>query len=209
MTAIPLDEGAGGVGSPVLKRRRIGEQFVGMLAHIERRDHRDIAGNVVLKPDGKPRSEEVLTFVTLPGSSITAGIGKDDPGHVVEAGEVVRYIVTGGAYAAWIDAKKELRRGPVVGDVMTLVHDHADVYPGPGQKPVARYTTQDQVDAHRINQRQGAVSIAGPIALRAALDGESGTWLNDAINAHHAAKGRKAAAPVPAYGADYGDDAPF
>lgn len=212
MTTIPLDNDFG-PGVPVLKRRRIGETFTGMLAYIERRPRRNIAGDPVIKADGKPAQEEVLTLVTLPGASMTAGIG--DGGDAVPApGDVVRMICRAGSYAALIEAKRALGRGAVVGDVVTLTHTHADVYNVAGGKPIATYSSQDQVDLHRSNSRPGTLGFRGPITLRASTDDEARTWLDAAIAAHHAAAARKAgAAERPAapsaYGADYGDDAPF
>lgn len=203
--AIPLGDDYG-PSTPVLKRRRLGEQYAGMLANVEKRQRRDATGATIVKADGRPSHEEVLTLVTL-SSTMVAGIGENDAMPVV--GDVVRLIVRGGGYGAWIEAQKVLGRRPQVGDVVTLAHDHAIVYSMAGTPQGNPMRTQAELDAFRTSGRPGTVGIYGPVSVRPCTPAEEGQYLDAAIEAHYAAQRRKAD-PIPATGSTWGgDDAPF
>lgn len=189
--------------TPVVKRTRIGE--VTLIALIDKPEQRDVKkdGEVVLKPNGKPRQELVVHGIVLPGHS--APVGKRDEQWVPQPGDPVRMILRGGAYGAWIEARKAHRGGKLcVGDVVRQVVDHAQAYDANGAPSGSKITDQAAADAL---PRGRTVGFYGPLTLHEPKDAE---WVAVAEQAHrkrhevvleHATT---APAPADAYG-----DAPF
>ena len=136
-------------GHPVVKRQAIGECFIGALVRQEQRAVQKKADDgsmqPVLKADGKPRQELVLTLVAMPGTTSPAGLG--DTTAVPNPGDVVRLILRGGGFAAWLDAKKSLGRGLQVGDVVTETTEFAQVYDAWSAPSGGKITDQAAVHA--------------------------------------------------------------
>ena len=100
---IELEEPTRGTSTPVVKRQRIGERFVGAVIRTEQRDQTKMVDGVrtpVLKPNGKARQELIVHCLTMPTNTAEVALGDDH--HVPEAGEVVRLILKGKAFGDWI-----------------------------------------------------------------------------------------------------------
>lgn len=188
-------------GHPVIKRQAIGERFVGALvAQHQRPVQKRVNGvsTTVYKADGKPRQELVLTLITMPGTTSTAGLG--DTTAVPNPGDTVRLILRGGGFAAWLDAKKALGRGLKTGDVVTELAEWAQVYDADGNPTGNKLTEQAAVDA-ALRARK-TVGIYGPISVRPPTTAEQ-EWVNAADAAYHIAKAKPPTAledaPDPQY----------
>ncbi|MFM2079214.1 MAG: hypothetical protein RJA49_3104 [Actinomycetota bacterium] len=175
-------------GKPVVKRSAIGEHTIGALVRFTQRDRRDDEGNVVKKDNGKARQEMVVHVIVMPGHTAPAAIG----GHtaVPEAGDEVRLILSGGAFADWIEAKAALPKGREAaaggletGDVIEMTTTRAQAYSGRTTKVGGELTTQAQVDAVPRGQ---TVGIYGPLTIRRARPDEA-KWVAAADAAHHEA----------------------
>lgn len=176
-------------GHPVVKRQAIGETFVGALVAQEQRPVQKVKDGVatpVLKPDGKPRQEQVLTLVAMPGTTAQAGIG--DTTNIPNPGDLVRIILRGGGFADWLDAKKALGRPLNVGDIVEQNVTFAQVYDANGNAEGAKLTTQAQAAAV---PRAKSLGFYGPITLRGpqAADME---WVAKAEAAYMAARQQSA-----------------
>lgn len=192
--AIQLDDGAR-TSTPVVKRTKIGEKFVGAIVRFEQRNVlKD--GEPVLKPNGKPRQELVVHCITMPGTTATAGIG-DNVG-VPAPGDAVRLILRGKAFGDWIEAKGKLG-ALTVGDLVATVVDHAQAYNADGSPKGVPITDQAAADAI---PRGTTVGFYGPLKLAKGIDA---TWIQAAERAYHAATAivLEEAAASPA------DDDPF
>jgi len=170
-------------GLPVVKRTAIGQKFHGAILKVEPRDRQrkdEVTGQMMplLKPNGKPRQELVLTCLVLPGTTAPVGLGDDE--HVPEPEEVVRLILKSKAFADWLQAKTALERPVNVGDIVTQVTDRAQVYDAHGNPSGAEITTQAAVEAVPHNR---TVGIYGPITVRPPKDGSP--WVAKAEAAYH------------------------
>jgi len=169
-------------GHPVVKRTAIGQRFVGAVVNIERRNRtrRGDDGVVrdVLKADGKPRQELVITCLAMPGTDAPAGIG-DEQG-IPEPGDTVRLILKGKSFADWIEAERQLGRQLQVGDTVKQKTTSAQVYDANGEPKGGPLTTQAEVDAV---PRSATVGIYGELKLE---PGE-GEWIDKAEAAYRAA----------------------
>lgn len=187
---------------PVLRRKRIGEQFVGMLVDTpvsrdrQKQDPVTKAMVPLLKPNGKPRQELVVKLLALPGATMAAGLGDE---HTVPAeGTVVRAILKGKAYGDWIDATN-VHGTLQVGDVVFLDTTHAQAYDANGNPTGGEITTQEAADAV---PRERSLGFYGRIAIRRANPDEAG-WVTKAEAAYHAAQQANAIPldnPTPAAG---------
>jgi hypothetical protein len=154
-------------GYPVVKRTAIGQQFNGAVLKSESRNRLrradDGSMQPIVKPNGKPAQEMVVTCMTLPGTTALAGLGDDE--SVPQPGDIVRLILKGKSFGDWIDAKKTLPNGTVaVGDVVCQVTASAQVYDAQGNPSGPEITDQAQVDQARAKGR--SVGIYGPLTLR-------------------------------------------
>lgn len=174
---ITLDEPTG-PRIPVMKRQRIGEHLTGAVVRTTQRDVlKD--GQPVLKDNGKPRQELVITIVVMPGTTMTAGIGQDAPPAVPAAGEITRMILRGASFGQWIEAKNAM--GPLqVGDIVEQILDHAQVYNASGTPTGGKLTTQAELDAVPRGQ---SVGVYGPLALRRPTAAEA-QWVQAAEAAY-------------------------
>jgi hypothetical protein len=169
--------------TPVVKRTALGQKFNGAVLRVDQRDRLkkdDTTGQMVpiLKPNGSPRQELVVTCMTLPGTTAPAGIG--DQESVPKPQDIVRLILKGKAFGDWIEAKNNLGRGIQVGDVVTQVTDRAQVYDANGNPSGPELTDQAAVNAV---PRGRSVGIYGPITLRPPKEGSE--WVVKAEAAYH------------------------
>ena len=181
---ITLEE-AGTTRTPVLRRKRIGEEFVGSLVRTTQRDvlKRDDATGTdrpVLKANGKPRQELVVTLVTI-SSTMAAGLGEEVA--VPEPGDIVRSILKGGGFGQWIEANGLLKPRQV-GDIVTLTSEWGQAYDAHGAPTGDKLTTQAQLDAV---PRERSLGVYGSVAIRRATPAET-EWVTAAETAYHAAQ---------------------
>lgn len=181
---ITLEE-AGTTRTPVLRRKRIGEEFVGALVRTTQRDvlKRDDATGTdrpVLKANGKPRQELVVTLVTI-SSTMAAGLGEEVA--VPEPGDVVRSILKGGGFGQWIEANGLLKPRQV-GDIVTLTSEWGQAYDAHGAPTGDKLTTQAQLDAV---PRERSLGVYGSVAIRRATPAET-EWVTAAETAYHDAQ---------------------
>ena len=181
---ITLEE-AGTTRTPVLRRKRIGEEFVGALVRTTQRDvlKRDEVSGVdrpVLKANGKPRQELVVTLVTI-SSTMAAGLGEEVA--VPEPGDIVRSILKGGGFGQWIEANGLLKPRQV-GDIVTLTSEWGQAYDAHGAPTGDKLTTQAQLDAV---PRERSLGVYGSVAIRRATPAET-EWVTAAETAYHDAQ---------------------
>ena len=181
---ITLEE-AGTTRTPVLRRKRIGEEYVGALVRTTQRDvlKRDDATGTdrpVLKANGKPRQELVVTLVTI-SSTMAAGLGEEVA--VPEPGDIVRSILKGGGFGQWIEANGLLKPRQV-GDIVTLTSEWGQVYSAAGDPTGDKLTTQAQLDAV---PRERSLGVYGSVAIRRATPAET-EWVTAAETAYHDAQ---------------------
>ena len=181
---ITLEE-AGTTRTPVLRRKRIGEEFVGALVRTTQRDvlKRDDATGTdrpVIKANGKPRQELVVTLVTI-SSTMAAGLGEEVA--VPEPGDIVRSILKGGGFGQWIEANGLLKPRQV-GDIVTLTSEWGQAYDAHGAPTGDKLTTQAQLDAV---PRERSLGVYGSVAIRRATPAET-EWVTAAETAYHAAQ---------------------
>lgn len=208
--AIPLGEQFT-PGHPVVKRTAIGQDFVGAVVNVERRNRTKRGDNGVsvplLKGDGKPRQELIVTCLAMPGTTAPAGIG-DEVG-IPESGDTVRLILKGKSFADWIQAEKDLGRQLQVGDVIKQRTDSAQRYNADGDPVGEPITTQAEVDAIPRSQTVG---------IYAKLKLEPGTdeWIAKAEAAYRAVTAIPLGGTVATQNAEqrgdqpiYGDEEPW
>ena len=181
---ITLEE-AGTTRTPVLRRKRIGEEFIGALVRTTQRDvlKRDDATGTdrpVLKANGKPRQELVVTLVTI-SSTMAAGLGEEVA--VPEPGDIVRSILKGGGFGQWIEANGLLKPRQV-GDIVTLTSEWGQAYDAHGAPTGDKLTTQAQLDAV---PRERSLGVYGSVAIRRATPAET-EWVTAAETAYHDAQ---------------------
>lgn len=181
---ITLEE-AGTTRTPVLRRKRIGEEFAGALVRTTQRDvlKRDDATGTdrpALKANGKPRQELVVTLVTI-SSTMAAGLGEDVA--VPEPGDIVRSILKGGGFGQWIEASGLLKPRQV-GDIVTLTSEWGQAYDAHGAPTGDKLTTQAQLDAV---PRERSLGVYGSVAIRRATPAET-EWVTAAETAYHDAQ---------------------
>jgi len=179
--AIPLGE-QHTPGHPVVKRTALGQLFVGAVVNVDRRNRtrRGDDGVIrdIMKADGKPRQELVITCLSMPGTTAPAGIG-DEQG-IPESGDLVRLILKGKSFADWIQAERALGRQLQVGDCVKQRTSSAQVYDANGDPKGPPITTQEEVDAV---PRSNSVGIYGELKLEPG----SGEWVDKAEAAYRAA----------------------
>lgn len=179
--AITIGGGSGGSGTPVVKRRTIGEQFRGVVVDVERRDIlKD--GKPILNDRGRNRQELVVHLLAMPETTMLVGIRGED--HVPGAGEPCRAILPGGAFGQWIEAERQLPGGAVnVGDLLWMNTTHAETYDISG-RATGRYSTQAEVDTHFAQRRAGTVGMRGELKLHRD-EVKYAEWVAKAEQAYH------------------------
>lgn len=106
--AIGIEQGG---GTPFAKFQNLGDTLVGAFGSNPKECTRQARnfddGTPAIKSDGKPRLEEVMHFVAMPGT--TAVIGGADKGYEpIQPGDAVRFSVSGFKWGQVIDARKAL-----------------------------------------------------------------------------------------------------
>jgi hypothetical protein len=169
-------------GHPVVKRTAIGQKFVGAVVNIDRRNRTkrgdDGVSVPMLRSDGKPRQELIVTCLVMPGTDAPAGIG-DEIG-IPETGDTVRLILKGKSFADWIQAEKALGRQLQVGDCVKQRTNSAQVYDADGNPKGNPLTTQAEVEAVPRAQTVG-------IYAELKLEPGEGEWIDKAEAAYRAA----------------------
>jgi len=130
---------------------------------------------VMLKPNGKPSQELVLTLLTLKS---TMPVGKIDDQRLPDEGEVVRVILKGKAYGDWIDASKELDARPGVGYIVEMDTTVAQAYDENGTPTGPEMHTQAEVD---LVPRGRSVGIYGGLIIRVPAGVDEVAWDTKAI----------------------------
>lgn len=185
--AIDIPEETRAASTPVVKRQRIGEKFVGAIVRFEQRDktktNPDGTRVPLLKSNGKPRQELVVHCIAMPNTTAKAGIGDDV--YVPNPGDPVRLILGGKAFGQWIEQRKTHRNGKIcVGDVIVQQTTRAQAYDANGTPKGPELTEQAQIDAIREKAPSTAIGVYGPITLHEPKDPQ---WVIVAENAYKAA----------------------
>lgn len=166
--AIELQDSINTSSTPVIKSQRIGEVARVALVRWEQRPMQRDNQPVVNPRTGKQRHEMILHGLALPGTTAQAGIG--DQQDVPAPGQPCRFILRGGGFGQWIEARKGHRNGKLcVGDVVTRTIEFAQAYDAQGAPKGNRITTQEEVDKL---PRSTTIGFYGPIALEQAADDE-------------------------------------
>lgn len=163
---IELPDSGASTSTPVIKSQKIGEVArVALVRWEQRKMLRD--GAEVLNPrTGKPRHEMIVHGVALPGFTAQAGIG--DRQDIPAPGTLCRFILRGGGFGAWIEARKAHRGGKLcVGDTITRTIEFAQAYDANGAPKGDRITSQAEVDKL---PRSTTVGFYGPITLETPTD---------------------------------------
>jgi len=142
-------------GIPFIKvTRHIGQRIVGGLVDEEMRQQQKWvngkAEGLRFKDDGKPAWELVLTLLVMPGSSavvVDRDSGDDVP---VEAGQLVRVIISGFKWGQYIEARNALGKdnNPRTGDLFAQTFKTCSIDNGRGGREVL--VTQEQVNAAKL-----------------------------------------------------------
>ena len=198
--AIELEDTPRTASTPVVKRQKIGERFVGAVVKAEQRPQTKLVDGVrteIKKPNGNPRQELVVHCIVMPKNTAEVSLGDDK--HLPEPGESVRLILKGKAFGDWIEARKGHRGGKLlVGDIVVQEVTHAQQYDANGQPKGGEIVDQAVADAV---PRGTSLGFYGPVTIHAHRDDE---WVTKAEAAYHALTAIEAA---PAQ--TFGDDEPF
>lgn len=178
--SIALPNEASAVSTPVVKRQKIGEKFVGAIVRIETRDsmRKNEEGVWVADTwsDGNAKKEFVIHCLAMPNTTCEAGIGENT--SVPEPGDEVRVILKGGSFKEFKEARKLHRNGSVfVGDVFVQKMEFAQTYDA-SKRPAQKLTDQAAVDKL---PRSTVVGIYGPLSLHEPKDNK---WVAKAEEAY-------------------------
>lgn len=178
---IELDDAPRATSTPVVKRAKIGEKFVGAIVRVEQRDQTKTVDGVrtpVMKPNGKARQELVVHCVVHPGNTAEVSLGDDR--HLPEPGEKVRLILKGKAFGDWIEQRKGHRGGKLnVGDVVVQTVTHAQQYDANGNPKGGEITDQATADA---TPRGTSLGFYGPVTIH---EPKEQVWVEAAEKAWH------------------------
>lgn len=186
---IDLNDQSPAVGTPVLKQQRIGEMAAIAIIRTEQRDRlrNNPATNQMERiPNGidrngqpKYKQEMVIHGLALPGTTMEAAIG--DNRGTPAAGDRVRLILKAKGFGDWIEARRHHRAGKLqVGDVLTLITEHAQQYDQGGNPKGPKITDQATADA---TPRGVTIGFYGSMALQPGTDP---AWIEAAENAYRA-----------------------
>ena len=163
---IELQDQINSSATPVIKAQRIGEVARIALVRWEQRAMMRDGEPVVNTRTGKPRQELLVHGIAMVGTTAMAGIGdhQDVPGP----GTPCRFILRGGGYGQWIEARKAHRGGRLlVGDVVTRTIEYAQAYDALGAPKGSRIS--DQAEVERL-PRSTTVGFYGSIQLQPGTD---------------------------------------
>lgn len=176
--AIPLGNSRG-PSTPVIKRRVIGEAFVGAIVNMANRPSLDTRGEPKLNAKGNPATETVVTCLVMPNTTMVAGIGGVDA--VPAAGDTVRAIFTSGGLAQWIEAQRAINGNVNVGDVLIMTTTHAVIY-DQSARAKGELRTGEEVAAYDLS-RMESLAFRGDVRVRAAKPDEA-EWVERAEAAY-------------------------
>jgi hypothetical protein len=163
---IELPDTGNSSSTPVIKSQKIGEVARVALVRWEQRAMKRDGAEVINPRTGKPRHEMIIHGLALPGTTAQAGIG--DLQDVPAVGTPCRFILRGGGFGQWIEARKSHRNGKLcVGDVVTRAIEFAQAYDAQGAPKGNRITTQAEVDKL---PRSTTIGFYGPISIDAPTD---------------------------------------
>lgn len=190
MTVIDLDQGPGQTSRPpVIAPRNVGAVVVGAVVDMERRPRLDREGAPIMNSRGKPASEEILTILTLDGT--TGTVTADDDEWTPPAGTVCRLIFAGIKWGRLIDARKLGAEGRTrVGDIVTVTTPTATIWRGKGD--IAARDVDDVDKIARARAKGLSVGFDWKVDYRRASADEAAI-VAQAVAAHQAQKA--AAAP--------------
>ena len=149
-----IGTGPKGPSIPIVKFRTMGQRIVGGLVDEEMRQQQNWrngkAEGLKFKDDGKPARELILTLVTMPGSSavvVDRDSGDDVP---VEAGQLVRVIISGFKWGQYIEARNALGKdnNPRTGDLFCQTFTKSSIDNGRGGRDTL--TTQEEINAAKL-----------------------------------------------------------
>jgi len=187
---IELDEPQRSTSTPVVKRQKIGEQFVGAIVKVEQRAQTKQVDGVrveVLKPNGKARQELIVHCIAMPKNTAEVSLGDDR--HLPVEGEPCRLILKGKAFGDWIEQRKTHRDGKLnVGDIVVQKVTIAQQYDANGQPKGGEITDQAQAEAV---PRGTSLGFYGPVSIH---EGKDADWIAKAEAAYHALTAIPAAA---------------
>jgi hypothetical protein len=163
---IELQDQVSTSSTPVIKAQRIGEIARIALVRWEQRAMMRDGAAVINAKTGKPRQELVVHGIALAGTTAVAGIG--DMQDVPTPGTPCRFILRGGGYGQWIEARKAHRNGRLlVGDTVTRIIEYAQPYDAAGAPKGPRLT--DQFEVERL-PRSTTVGFYGSMTLEPGTD---------------------------------------
>lgn len=175
---IPLSQPR--TSTPVVKRRAIGEVFVGAITGIEQRDAKKIDGTPRLNAKGTQAKEAIVSCLSMPPTTMPAGLGGRDA--VPTAGDEVRAIFVSGGLAQWIEAQRNLGGSVNVGDILVMTTDHGVLYDVSGNKK-GEFRTQAEIDAYVLPRTEN-IGLRGELRVRRAKP-EEAEWVQRAERAYH------------------------
>lgn len=189
MTVIELDTPGQSSRPPVIAPRNVGAVVIGAVVNMERRPRLDREGNPINNSRGRPASEEILTILTLDGT--TGTVTDDDDEYTPPAGSLCRLIFAGLKWGRLIDARKAGAEGRTrVGDIVTVTSPTATIWRGKGDKA---FSDVDDVDKIARARAKGlSVGFDWKVEYRRPSAAETDIVAR-AVAAHHAAQA--AAAP--------------
>lgn len=186
---IDLNDQSAAIGTPVLRQQRIGEMAAIAIIRTEQRDRlrRNPSTNQMERiPNGVDRNgqpkfkqEMVIHGIALPGTTMAAGISGTV--SVPAPGDRCRLILKAKGFGDWIEARRQHRGGKLqVGDVLTLMTEHAQQYDQAGQPKGPKITDQATADA---TPRGVTIGFYGSMAIQPGADP---AWIEAAENAYRA-----------------------
>lgn len=164
--AIELPDQSNSSSTPVIKSQRIGEVARIALVRWEQRAMQKEGKEVINPRTGKPRHEMIVHGLALPGTTAMAGIG--DRQEVPAPGTPCRFILRGGGFGQWIEARKAHRNNRLhVGDIVIRTIEFAQAYDAQGAPKGNRISSQAEVEKL---PRSTTVGFYGPIAIESPTD---------------------------------------
>ena len=165
---IELQDQVSSSSTPVIKSQRIGEIARLALIRWEQRTMLRDGVEVINNRTGKPRHELLVHGIAMAGTTAVAGIG--DSQDVPPPGTPCRFILRGGGYGQWIEARKLHRNGRLlVGDVVIRTVEYAQAYDSSGAPKGSRISEQSEVE--RL-PRSTTVGFYGPIRIEPGTDAQ-------------------------------------
>lgn len=184
---IILEDTSRGAGYPVIRRRNIGEKFVGGLIKQEWRDlqkkNSDGEWETVFKAPGKP-AKQLVVHVLTKEATMPAGLGEDESAPT--RGQIVRLILDRGAAAQFLQAR-DAYGGPLkVGLLIGMNTTHGIRYNATTYKELGQLDTQADLDDWRQSpantQRKESVGMRGEIAIK---DNDDLGFVEECKQAYH------------------------